>query len=212
MLYNPWLGRSDPDVMARLGLRRRAIAVPVAGDRPRPECFSSPPREAIGLLPGIPVSPADPRPVCGVARGRVGGRRRRQFRRRHGLGAAGQHRPTLAPPVADEAYVCQHPVGGLYGQMLSMRNGGSAIQWVIVAVGDAGGHHATRSTRCSMPFRREATDSAAGRCLSGGPEINGLGRSGGRLAGITLAHSPRTTWSGRWSRVWPANFCGTFAC
>ena len=35
----------------------------------------------------------------------------------------------LAPPVTPEGYVCQHLIDGLHGQMLSMKNGGSAITW-----------------------------------------------------------------------------------
>jgi xylulokinase len=34
-----------------------------------------------------------------------------------------------AKPVIDDAYVCHHVVDGLYGQILSLRIGGSAVNW-----------------------------------------------------------------------------------
>ena len=41
----------------------------------------------------------------------------------------------LVPPVIDAAFVCTHPVAGLYGQILSLGNGGSAISWAIKTLG-----------------------------------------------------------------------------
>ena len=41
----------------------------------------------------------------------------------------------LAPPISDKAFVCCHPIANLYGQMLSLGNGGSAIEWVMRLLG-----------------------------------------------------------------------------
>ena len=43
--------------------------------------------------------------------------------------------PEKRPPIVDEAFVCSQPVSGIYGQMFSMGNGGSAIQWVMKMLG-----------------------------------------------------------------------------
>jgi xylulokinase len=41
----------------------------------------------------------------------------------------------LAAPVCDEAFVCNHVVEDLYGQLVSLRNGGSALSWVLQLLG-----------------------------------------------------------------------------
>jgi sugar (pentulose or hexulose) kinase len=37
----------------------------------------------------------------------------------------------LQPPVIDDVFVCRHVVAGLSGQLLSLRNGGSAVDWAL---------------------------------------------------------------------------------
>jgi sugar (pentulose or hexulose) kinase len=39
--------------------------------------------------------------------------------------------PRLAPPVIDDAFVSTHVVPGLYGQLLSLVNGGSSLTWAL---------------------------------------------------------------------------------
>ena len=41
----------------------------------------------------------------------------------------------LAPPAATGGFVCRHPVPGLYGQMLSLVNGGSSVSWALRLMG-----------------------------------------------------------------------------
>ena len=40
--------------------------------------------------------------------------------------------------MTDEAFVCHHVVDGLWGQILSMVNGGSALTWALELTGNAG--------------------------------------------------------------------------
>jgi xylulokinase len=44
----------------------------------------------------------------------------------------------LAPPVRDVAFVCTHVIRGLFGQMLSLVNGGSAFAWALKTLGLGG--------------------------------------------------------------------------
>jgi sugar (pentulose or hexulose) kinase len=97
----------------------------------------------------------------------------------------------LSPPIVPDAFVCPHPLDGLHGQMLSMKNGGSAIAWVLTLLGD----QAADAERIDR-----AIDAVPPGCdglrfwpwLSGGPAINGLPEIGGRLAGISFG---RNTWN-----------------
>jgi xylulokinase len=41
----------------------------------------------------------------------------------------------LEPPAIPSAFVCNHVIEGLYGQMLSMANGGSAFRWATRLMG-----------------------------------------------------------------------------
>jgi xylulokinase len=186
MLYNPWLGRSDPDIMARLGLLDEQLpcllpATATAG------MLQDSAAKPLGLLPGIPVSPAihdqyaASLGAASVAPGDVN----------FGAGTAWvllANTKTLAPPVTADAFVCVHPVDGLYGQMLSMRNGGSAIDWVmsLFANRPATAQHVDESIEAIRPG---CDGLRFWPFLSGGPKTNGNGSTGGRLSGITLAHS-----------------------
>ena len=40
-----------------------------------------------------------------------------------------------APPVLDDAFACTHVVEGLYGQLLSLGNGGTAFAWTLGLLG-----------------------------------------------------------------------------
>jgi xylulokinase len=93
----------------------------------------------------------------------------------------------LAAPVSKEAYVCTHAVDGLYGQMLSMVNGGSAVQWVMQLFDGQAASQDIDAMLDSVPPGAEGL-----RCwplLCGGVEHKGPGRRGGSFAGITLGHS-----------------------
>jgi xylulokinase len=185
MLNNPWLKRADPDVLARLGLDDERLpclmpATTAAG------ALSESAAAAIGLSAGIPVSPAvhdqyaASLGAASVAEGDVS----------CGTGTAWvllANAGRLSPPAVPDAFVCSHPVAGLYGQMLSMVNGGSSIQWAM----DLLGHQ-----RADGPTVDQLLDAAPPGAeglrfwpfLSNGPKGKGGARLKGQLSGITLAH------------------------
>jgi xylulokinase len=129
LLYNPALSDYDADLLRRLGLSPAQL----------PDLIS-PPASAGGLLPevarqtglptGIPVSPAihDQYAAalgCGAVQGGDV---------MFGAGTAWvllAVNNQLLPPITDDALVSHHVVDGLYGQILSMRNGGSAFAWAL---------------------------------------------------------------------------------
>jgi xylulokinase len=185
MLHNPWLQRSDPDMLARLGLDDDQLpdlmpATAVAGDLDEAAV------DATGLPAGIPVSPAvhdqyaASLGAASVCEGDVS----------LGTGTAWvllANAGTLSPPAAPNAFVCQHPVAGLYGQMLSMGNGGSSIQWAMNLLG-----HRQAEVQLVDRLLDAAAPGAEGLrfwpFLSGGPTGKGGVALKGRLSGITLAH------------------------
>lgn len=129
LLYNPALRDYDAGLLDRLGLTSAQL----------PDLVP-PPAPAGGLLPevarltglpaGIPVSPAV----------------HDQYAAALGCGAVQDHdvmfgsgtawvllavTSRLLPPVTNDALLSHHVVEGLWGQILSMRNGGSAFRWAL---------------------------------------------------------------------------------
>ena len=129
MLYNPSLDRADPDILERLSLREEQLPELIPATTPAGR-LSEEAAARTGLLSGIPVSPAvHDQYAASVGAGSV-----------HlgdvclGTGTAWvlvANTPKLTPPVAQSTFVCPHPVGGLFGQLLSMANGGSALDWAL---------------------------------------------------------------------------------
>ena len=138
-------------------------------------------------LPGIPVSPAvHDQYTASLGAASVG-----EGDVSFGAGTAWvllANQCQLAPPVSKEACVCVHPVDGLYGQMLSIQNGGSAIHWAMCMLGNE-----PVTARRVDQVLKAVPPGSDGLCfwpfLAKGTNANGLGRRGGRLSGITLAHS-----------------------
>jgi sugar (pentulose or hexulose) kinase len=94
----------------------------------------------------------------------------------------------LAEPVTPGAYVCRHVVDGLYGQMLSMTNGGSAIQWVFALLGCG------KPRVCDVDALASAAPAGSDGLrfwplLAQSPTAGALAGKGGRLGGIAFAHS-----------------------
>jgi sugar (pentulose or hexulose) kinase len=133
MVYNPALRKADPEVLGELDLREDRL----------PDLL--PPTQAAGgLLPevaaatrlpaGIPVSPA----VHDQYASALGGGAIHLGDVMLGTGTAWVLLATTdrpLPPVLDEAIVCTHLIDGLYGQMLSLVNGGSCFSWVLDLLG-----------------------------------------------------------------------------
>ncbi len=187
MLYNPWLGRADPNILARLKLEDRQLPDLLPATTPAGQVQPEASRRT-GLPAGIPVSPAiHDQYAVSLGAGSV-----HEGDVTFGAGTAWvllANGTRLAPPVTREAYVCPHPVPGLYGQLLSMRNGGSAIQWVLGLIGrDAATPETVDQMLAAVP------PGSDGLCfwplLS--PDASGEEAlpAGGRISGITLNHQP----------------------
>ena len=136
MLYNPWQERADPEFLTRLGIAEDRLPDLLPATTPAGGLHAEASRET-GLPTGIPVSPAiHDQYAVSLGAGSV-----REGDVTFGAGTAWvllANGTRLAPPITKDAFVCQHPVPGLYGQMLSMRNGGSAIEWVLTLLGREG--------------------------------------------------------------------------
>lgn len=184
MLYNPRLDRADPDVLGLLGLREAQLPDLVPATVPAgtltPEATAR-----TGLPTGIPVSAAvhdqyagslgagsvEPGDVClgtGTAWAMVANTTR------------------LADPVTRGTFVCPHPVPGIVGQMLSMTNGGSAVDWILEVTGRSPGD--LDAVMASVPAGSGGL--SVWPLLTPSAEAEGQRGRGGRITGITLAHTP----------------------
>jgi sugar (pentulose or hexulose) kinase len=132
LLYNPCTQTYDPDVLARLGVQAGQLPEIFSPSQPAGSLRSTA-AEQTGLAPGIPVSPA----VHDQYASALGTRAVRSGTVMAGTGTAWvllAVSDTLAAPVHN-AFVCRHVVDGLCGQILSMVNGGSAVNWVLGLTG-----------------------------------------------------------------------------
>lgn len=129
MLYNPWQDGPDFDILSELGLDSHQLP-----DLVDPACSAGPLRaeaaDATGLKPGIPVSPAiHDQYAASLGAGAV-----EPGRVVFGSGTAWvllATTPRLTRPVAAKAFVCRHPVQGLFGQMIPLGTGGSMLDWIV---------------------------------------------------------------------------------
>jgi len=185
MLYNPSLDEPDPDLLDRLGLSPDRLPDILPAISP-----AGPLRDEVArrtsLPPGIPVSPAvhDQYAAalgCGAVRpGDV----------MFGAGTAWvllAVMDELSPPVIDSAFVCRHPVGGLYGQILSLGNGGSCVSWALETLGLGGSDDA----KIDQLMSGVPPGSDGARCVplfaAGGK--GELRNRAGRLDGLKLSHT-----------------------
>jgi len=188
VLYNPGLGRADPEMLKRLGIDESQLPDLLSPREPAGGLRADV-AERTGLPAGIPVSPAvhdqyaAALGVAATAAGEV----------MFGAGTAwvllavSDRRPA---PLPGAGFVCSHPVEGLFGHIVSMGNGGSSVAWALRLLGldDA------------PPARVDDLLAAAGRGAGGvrfWPFMAPTGGAGleraalsGRLSGLRLGHGP----------------------
>jgi len=186
LLFNPSLGKADPDLLRELDLEEGQLPALLPA-----RAWAGGLREelatALSLRAGIPVSPAvhDQYAAalgCGAVRGgdvMFGAGTAWVL-----LAAAGR----LMRPVIPAAFVCTHVAEGLYGQMLSLVNGGSSYAWAAGLLGLEG-------------RRTQEMDDVLGRIPPGAeglrfwPLLAPGGGAGlapgtaGRLSGLRLSHT-----------------------
>ncbi len=187
MLYNPWLKRADPQLLARLEIDESQLPDLISAAEPAGEVHREASRQT-GLPIGIPVSPAiHDQYAVSLGAGSV-----REGDVAFGAGTAWvllANSARLSRPVVNNAFVCSHPVPGLFGQMLSLRNGGSAIEWVLNLIGsDRGASGAVDRLTAEIPAGSDGL--RFWPLLSPATGADAALQAGGRLTGVTLAHRP----------------------
>lgn len=187
LLHNPGLRDYDPEVLQQLRLERSQLPDLLS---PRQAAGGLRPEVAreIGLRAGIPVSAAihdqyaSALGTAAVQAGTV----------MVGTGTAwvllavGDQLPA---PVIDDAFVCGHVIEGLFGQILSLVNGGSALAWALELMGLAAkGSGEVETLLASAP--------AGSAGLAFWPFLVPADASGlapgtkGQLSGLQLSHRP----------------------
>ena len=187
LLLNPARGDYDTDLLQRLGLACGQLPDLISPRRPagrlRPEIAA-----ATGLRPAIPVSAAvHDQYAAALGTGAV-----EPGVIMVGAGTAwvllavSPHLPAL---VTDDAFVCSHVVNGLFGEILSLVNGGSVVSWALRLIGrEQAGPEQIETMLASVPPGCEG--------LTCWPFVTPFGASGlepgtrGRLTGIQLGHTP----------------------
>ena len=186
MLYNPRLGTADPKLLEQLSIADKDLPTLISVDEPAGGLLREVAQQT-GLVEGIPVSAAiHDQYAASVGAGTVA-----EGDVLVGTGTAWVLLATtgqLMPPIAPRTFVCHHPFEGLYGQLLSMSNGGSAVQWVLEITGQSG----LRGEEIDAHLRSVAPYADGLRCwpllMEGGRAIDGTS-PGGRFTGIKLGHS-----------------------
>ncbi len=186
MLLNPRHGDADPELLERLSIHDKKLPALVPATEPAGRLLG-PVAERIGLPEGLPVSAAvHDQYAASLGAGVTG-----EGDVLVGTGTAWVLLATmghLAAPVVPRTFVCPHPLPGLFGQLMSLSNGGSAVQWVLEVTGQAGlgGEELDRCLESISP------GSDGLRCW---PLLMDTGRNmgsmppGGRFSGITLGHT-----------------------
>ena len=186
-LFNPAEGREEAALLALLGIRKELLpdllSVDQAAGGLLPEVAAS-----LGLRAGIPVGPAvHDQYAAATGCGAV-----RSGDTMLGAGTAWvllALSATLDPPVGGIALVCRHPAPGIFGQMLSMVNGGACITWAskMLNLGNMG----LEETDAHLAGVPAGSDGLRFRPLLS--ELGGAGLplgTAGRLEGLRLRHTP----------------------
>jgi sugar (pentulose or hexulose) kinase len=185
LLYNPNLRTYDPDLLRRLDLAPSQLPALAGPREPAGELLPEP-AAALGLRAGTPVSAAvHDQYASALGTGAL----------RHGtvmlgtgtawvLLAVTDRRPA---PVVDSAFVSHHLTDGLWGQILSMVNGGSALTWALGLTGLTGAD--AKKIEQLLALAPAGSDG-----LVFWPFMTPFGASGlspgtkGRLEGLQLSH------------------------
>ncbi|MBN2291718.1 MAG: FGGY-family carbohydrate kinase [Pirellulales bacterium] len=144
-----------------------------------------------GLPPGIPVSVAiHDQYAASLGAGSVG-----SGNVSLGTGTAWvlvANSDTFPESILQSTFVCPHPVDGLFGQMKSLGNGGSAVEWAMGIMSQTdlspSGTEMDYWMR-SVPVGSEGL--AFWPLLTPGIGYSAFEKSGGRMTGIRLSHGPQ---------------------
>ena len=183
-LYNPTLRDADPEVLGLIGISNDQMPDLIGATDSAGGLLDVVAAET-GLPAGIPVGPAvhDQYAAAGGSASVDGGDVM------FGTGTAWvllANTQRLAPPVEGIAFVCTHVIDGLFGQMLSMVNGGSAFAWAVDTLG--------LTDKSGEELDAMMADVPAGcdglRCRPTLASGAGAEAGGGELTGLRLNHTP----------------------
>ena len=185
LLYNPARRDYDPDLLQRLGVTTAQLPALLPAREAAGGLLPSVARET-GLRPGIPVSAA----IHDQYTAALGAGAAQAGTVMVGTGTAwvllaiGGSRTAPATP---DAFVCHHVVEGLWGQILSLVNGGSAFAWAL----ELTGHNGTSVAEIDRLLESAPPGSDGVQCW---PFLTALGVAGlapntkGRFSGLQLSH------------------------
>jgi xylulokinase len=186
-LYNPRRRGYDLDLLNRLNLHESQLPDLISPRQPAGGLRLDIAR-ATGLPAGVPVSPAiHDQYAAALGSGVV-----QPGTVMVGAGTAWvllAVSDELLPPATDEAFVGSHVIDGLFGQLVSLVNGGSALDWALRLTGLAGKE--ANVVEALLHAARPGTDGLA--CW---PFLApaGIARvapgTTGRLLGVQLGHGP----------------------
>ena len=187
VLFNPWLRQVDPELLAELGIDRAQLPAQL-GPREIAGGITPSTAKLTGLPAGIPVSTAiHDQYAAALGCGCV-----HAGDMMFGAGTAWvllAISDTLVEPVIDEAFVCTHVIDGLYGQLLSMGNGGSAVAWALETLGLKSLKRADVDAMIeSIPPGCDGLRCWPLLAPNGGAKL--AGNPGGRFTGLNLSHTP----------------------
>jgi len=133
MLYNPSRGKADAELLERLGLDEGCLPALSAATEPAGTLLPDVAAKT-HLPPGVPVSPAvHDQYASALCAGAVDAGDVML-----GTGTAWvllSVSDELPAAATDDAWVCTHVIDGRYGQILSLRTGGSAVAWACKLTG-----------------------------------------------------------------------------
>ena len=186
-LYDPARHRYAPDVLQRLGVAPEQLPPLFSPRTPVGGLVPAVARET-GLHAGIPVSAAiHDQYAAALATGAV-----RAGTAMIGTGTAWvllAVTESLSRPVSDRGFCCHHLAENLWGQILSMVNGGSALAWALKLTG-----HDHRSPEEIDGILESVPSGSDGlQCwpfFAPGGTTGLAGDMTGRLSGLRLAHGP----------------------
>ena len=187
MLYNPVRRDYDPDLLTRLGVSSSQLPDLLSAQEAAGGLLPAVAQET-GLRPGIPVSAAiHDQYTAALAAGAV-----RSGTVMVGTGTAWvllAISDRLNAPATTNAFVCHHAAEGLWGQILSLVNGGSAFSWALELTGHSGasGTEIDRLLESAPP----GSDGLLCWPLFAAPTVAGIApKTRGRIAGLQLSHRP----------------------
>jgi xylulokinase len=133
LFYNPTARTYDPDLLKRLALQPDQLSAIISTRTPAGGLLPEISRQT-GISAGTPVSAAvHDQYASALATGAT-----TPGTVMVGTGTAWvllHITDQLPKPATDQAFICHHVVDGLWGQILSMVNGGSALTWALESTG-----------------------------------------------------------------------------